>query len=116
MSLIQIYLDEDVKHAVAKALQRRGFVASTTSDHHNRQLDDPDQLRFSTSIRATILTHNVKDFPRLHSEFIARGESHAGIIVAKQVSVGEIVHRFLRLAAALSAEDMENWLECLSNW
>lgn len=44
------------------------------------------------------------------------GESHAGIIVAKQASVGEIVRRFLRLAAALSAEDMENRLEYLSNW
>lgn len=62
------------------------------------------------------MTHNVKDFPRIHYEFMKKGLSHKGIIVAKQVSIGEVVTRFLRLAAELTAEEMEDRLEYLSNW
>jgi hypothetical protein len=41
---------------------------------------------------------------------------HSGLIIAKQISVGEIVRSFLHLALTLSAEDMEDRLEYLSNW
>ncbi|MCD5417244.1 DUF5615 family PIN-like protein [Candidatus Bipolaricaulota bacterium] len=116
MSQIRIYTDEDVDVVVAEVLKLRGFQASTTVGHNKLGRPDLDQLRYAGSIRAVMLTHNVQDYPRIHGEFIARGESHAGVIVAKQVPVGEIVRRFLRLAAALSAEDMENRLEYLSNW
>lgn len=113
---IAVYTDEDVANAVAEALKRRGFQASTTPEYGNFKLSDEEQLKFATSIGAAFLTHNVKDFPRIHYEFMAQGISHKGIIVAKQVSIGEIMRRFLRLAAKLSAEDMENRLEYLSNW
>lgn len=115
-SQLAAYTDEDVAKAVAKALKRRGVKASTTPEHGNFELSDEEQLKFATSIGAALLTHNVKDFPRIHYEFMAQGISHKGIIVAKQVSIGEMVRRFLRLAAKLSAEDMENRLEYLSNW
>lgn len=113
---ISVYMDEDVTKVVAEALKRRGFNASTTAQHGNFELDDEEQLKFATSLGAVLLTHNVKDFPRIHYQFLEQGLSHKGIIVAKQVSVGEIVQRFLRLAAKLSAADMENRLEYLSNW
>ena len=113
---IKIYTDEDVAGAIAKALRRRGVEASTTAEHGNFELTDEEQLKFATSIGATILTHNVQDFPRIHYEFMEKGLSHKGIIVAEQVSIGEIVKRLLRLAAKLTAEDMEDRLEYLSNW
>jgi len=115
-TLIKLYTDEDVANAIAKALRRCRFEASTTPEHGNFELIDEEQLRFATSIGAAILTHNVKDFPRIHYEFMEKGFSHKGIIVAKQVSIGEVVRRLLSLAANLSAEDMENRLEYLGNW
>ena len=93
MSQIRIYTDEDVGIVVAKALKLRGFHASTTVDHNKLGNPDLDQLRYAGSIKAVTLTHNVQDYPRIHGEFIAQGESHAGIIVAKQGPVGEIVRR-----------------------
>lgn len=45
-----------------------------------------------------------------------KGLSHKGVIVAKQIFIGEIVKRLLCLAAKLMAEDMEDRLEYLSNW
>ncbi len=115
-SQIAVYTDEDVTKVVAEALKRRGFKASTTAEYGNFRLSDEEQLQFAVSIGAALLTHNVKDFPRIHYEFRAQGISHKGIIVARQVSIGEIARRFLRLTAKLSAEDMENRLEYLSNW
>jgi len=45
-----------------------------------------------------------------------KGKHHGGIIVAKQISIGELVKRLLRLASTLSPEDMKDRLEYLSNW
>jgi len=52
----------------------------------------------------------------IHYEFMRDGKHHGGIIVAKQVSVGETVRGLLHLVSTLSAEDMEDRLEYLSNW
>jgi hypothetical protein len=113
---ITVYTDEDVPIALVEALKRRGFNASSTWEKRNFSLADEEQLRFAKSIEAVFLTHNVKDFPRIHYEFMDRGESHAGLIIAKQVSIGHMLRKLLNLAAHLSAEDMENRLEYLSNW
>jgi hypothetical protein len=61
---------------------------------------------------------NVRDFHRLHAEFIVQGRSHAGIILAKQqhYSVGEQMKRLLKLIAIKPAEEMVNQLEFLSDW
>lgn len=113
---IEIYTDEDIASGIAKALKRRGFEISTTPEYGNFELTDEKQVEFATSIEATILTHNVQDFPRIHYEFMGKEISHKGIIVAKQVPIGEVVRRLLRLMAELTAEDMNDRLEYLSNW
>lgn len=117
MSRIKIYTDEDIHGSVAPALIRRGIHATSTPQQGNLGLSDKEQIRFATRIRAVLLTHNIQDFPRLHYEMIGSGESHCGIIVAKQrLSIGEIVRRVLRLASILDANDMIDRLEYLSHW
>ena len=61
---------------------------------------------------------NVRDYCRLHAEFLVQGRSHAGIILAKQqqYSVGEQMRRLLKLIATKPAEQMTNELEFLGNW
>lgn len=116
MGKIKIYTDEDVAIALSKALRLRGFESYTTTDQGRSKNSDEDQLEYATSIGAVLLTHNVQDFPRIYYEFIRCGNHHGGIIIAKQISVGEIVRSFLHLASNLSAEDMKDRLEYLSNW
>lgn len=116
MDKVKIYTDEDLAIAISRALRLRGFKAYTTIDQGRANSSDEEQIEYATSIGAVLLTHNVQDFPRIHHEFMRRGKQHCGIIVAKQVSVGEIVRSFLHLASTLSAEDMEDRLEYLSNW
>jgi hypothetical protein len=55
---------------------------------------------------------------QLHTQFLSEGKSHAGILLANQQQfvVGEVVRRIIKLAAALSAEDMHNRVEFLSAW
>ncbi|MDA8339528.1 MAG: DUF5615 family PIN-like protein [Nitrospiraceae bacterium] len=116
MEKIGVYSDEDVDTAVCRALKLRGFKTSTTIEHGKSGSSDVDQLIHAASIGAVLLTHNVQDFPRIHYEFMKHGKHHSGIIVAKKLPVGEIVRGFLHLASTLSAEDMKDRLEYLSNW
>ena len=117
MERIKIYTDEDVHSGVVSGLIRRGLEATSTPPHGNLGRTDEEQVRYATALGAVLLTHNIQDFPRLHYEMTERGESHAGIVVARQdFTVGEIIRRTLNLSALLSAEEMVNRLEYLSGW
>jgi hypothetical protein len=63
-----------------------------------------------------IYTSNTRDFAVLHREYMQSGRSHAGIIYRTRqwYSVGEQARRILRIWAALSAEEMVNRYESIS--
>ena len=88
----QIYCDEDVHGAVRRGLLRLGLDVTSAPAEGRLTLSDEEQLAWASSHQWVLLTHNVEDFPRMHYEIIARGEHHAGIIVARQdLSIGEII-------------------------
>lgn len=116
MTPIKVYLDEDVHSFIAEALRLRGWEAQTTVEAGRLRTDDLDQIRYATAGGYALLTYNVSDFPRLHSELLERGESHAGIIVATQEDPKRNVRALLNIANAFSAEDLKNQLLYLNNW
>lgn len=119
MTTIRLYVDEDsVRHAFVQGLQARAVDVTTVQDAGTVGWLDEDQLRWATSEQRVLYSFNMRDFYRLHSEFLTRGESHAGIILAVQQrhSVGDQIRGFLRLHAALAAEDMINRVEFLTHW
>ena len=116
MAAIKIYLDEDVHTFIAQALRLRGWEALTTEEAQRRGTDDPDQISFATSNEYAILTYNVKDFPRLHYEIVARGDTHSGIIVGTREDPRRNVHALLNILSSLSAEDLNDELVYLNNW
>ena len=65
-----------------------------------------------------LYSFNVRDYCRLHDEFLAQTKSHAGIVLAKQqtYSVGEQLRRLLKLIATKSAAGMKDRIEFLSDW
>jgi len=65
-----------------------------------------------------LCSFNVRDFYRLHSDYLAQGRPHAGIILMRQqyYSVGEQMRRILKLIASKPADEMKNWVEFLSAW
>jgi hypothetical protein len=52
----------------------------------------------------------------MHTEYLATGRHHAGIIISAQLPVGVILRRLLRLLNARSDAEMRDWLEYLGNW
>ena len=79
---------------------------------------DLAQFEFATAHGYVLYTANVKDFAVLHQQYMSEGRTHAGMIMQarRRLSVGEQARRILRIWAALSAEEMVNRYESISQW
>lgn len=119
MTAIRLYFDEDsMQHALVDALRLRDVDVLTALEAEMVEREDEEHLEYAASQGRTLSTFNVGDFCRLHGEFLSAGRSHYGIILARQqqYSVGEQMRRILKLAATLSAEEMQDRIEFLSAW
>ena len=117
--MLRLYMDEDsMDHALVRALRARGVDVMTALEAGMIERRDADHLEFAASEHRVLCTFNIADFYRLHTECLARGESHDGIILVPQqrYSVGETMRRLLRLVAAVSSDAMKNRAEFLSVW
>jgi hypothetical protein len=113
-----VYLDENIESiAIAMGLQARGVDVLRSLEAGMSGRSDDAQLEFATSLNRPLLTANRGDFASLHRRWLAQGRSHGGIIIAVQEeSIGTIVRRMMALHSAMSASDMYNRLEWLTNW
>ncbi len=114
---LRLYFDEDsMSRALIRALQARGMDVANAVDDGMVGRSDREQLEYATSEGRVLYSFNIGDFQRLHTQFLAEGRSHAGIILASQqrFSVGEQMRRILRLSRELAPEEMRNRLEFLS--
>lgn len=71
---IRFHLDENVSHAVAAGLRRRGLDITTAVEIGLRAASDEEQLAFAFSQGRVLVTHD-RDLLTLAS----RRESHAGM-------------------------------------
>lgn len=114
---IKLYLDEDtINRALIKALRSRNIDVLTAREADLIQVADERHLEHATSLGRTVFTFNARDFARLHTEYLATGRHHAGIIISAQLPVGVILRRLLRLLSARSDAEMRDWLEYLGSW
>lgn len=83
-----------------------------------RGRSDLEHLNYSTAARRVLFTANRADFARIHSQLLAEGTSHAGIIILTQqrYSPGEQIRRLEAMMAALDSDDLRDRMEFLSNW
>ncbi len=107
-----------MRRSLVRALRARGVDVITALDAEMIERRDAEHLDYATQQGRVLCTFNAGDFYRLHTDYMANNESHAGIILMRQqhYSVGEQMRRLLRLRASKSAEDMKNWVEFLSAW
>jgi predicted nuclease of predicted toxin-antitoxin system len=113
---IKVYIDEDVPFSFAQALLNRGVDVVTTHQAGNDGKSDVEQLLYAASEGRVIFTHNKRDFRLLDNEYLQTGKEHSGIVLSDQLPIGIMLKRFMKLWFALSATDMKNRLEFLSNW
>jgi hypothetical protein len=116
MSQVRYFTDEDVYGVLAPQLRGAGFDAVSTPEAGRRGCDDPDQLLWAFQEGRVLVTFNVSDFARLHHELMAQGGHHAGLVVSQQRPIGDVLRRLVHLGQQVSAEDMRDRLEYLSNW
>ena len=107
-----------MRRSLVQVLRARGVDVITALDAEMIGREDAEHLDYATEQGRVLCTFNVGDFCRLHSDYVAQGKPHAGIILMRQqhYSVGEQMRRLLRLVANKSAGEMENWVEFLSVW
>ena len=119
MTPTRLYVDEDaMTQSLIHALRARGADVTTAFEAGMVGRQDSQHLEFATTDGRALYSFNVAHFCQLHSECLAQGNTHAGIILAHQqrYSVGEQMRRLLRIIATLSTEEMANHLIFLSDW
>ncbi len=116
MSDVRLYVDEDAcEHAVMYGLRARAVDLLTALDASQAGMTDHEQLEYAVQQRRTIYTFNVRDFARLHREWLQQGRNHCGIVVIpdQRYSIGEKIRRLAAFTATLTAEEMTNRMEYL---
>lgn len=118
MATICFYLDEDAtSNRLLQALRNRGVDVVSTAEVGMLAQADDKQLEWAFQNQRVIYSFNIRDFYRIHSEWLSRGKSHAGIVLGKQDhSVGDQMRGLLKLAAMKSAEEMTDNVEFLGVW
>lgn len=78
---------------------------------------DNEQLEYAAREERAILTHNQKDFVKMHAEWWAQDREHWGIVITRQEwSLGELLRRTLRLLDEVTAEEMYRQIRFLSDF
>jgi hypothetical protein len=113
---IRLYIDEDaMARALVQGLLARGVDVITVLDSGMVGEPDEAQLEYSASQGRVIYTFNVGDFCKLHTDYLAQGKEHAGLIVVyrQRYSIGQQLKRLLVFIETTPAEAMRNNLEFL---
>ena len=97
-----------MSRALVRALRARGVDVLAAREAGLIQTPDQEHIEYATSLDRVILTFNVRDYTRLHYEYLSTGRHHSGIIVSDQLQVGTLVRRLLKLMASKSATSMRN--------
>jgi hypothetical protein len=85
MSALRLYFDADsMQRGVLAGLRARGVDAITAQEAGMVGRSDEEHVEFARSQGRVVFSFNVSHFSRIHAELQARGQSHAGIIVASQ--------------------------------
>jgi hypothetical protein len=118
MATIRFYLDEDAtSKRLLLALRNRGADVVSVAEAGMLAQSDEAQLEWALEHRRVIYSFNARDFYRIHTQWLASGKSHAGIVLGKQgESVGNQMRGLLHLASVKSEVEMVECIEFLCNW
>jgi predicted nuclease of predicted toxin-antitoxin system len=110
---LRLFLDEDVHLPLAEALRKRGHDAVHTLEERRAGLSDDSQLAFASAENRCLVTFNVGDFVQLHNHWLETGREHCGIIVSKQMPIGQTLRRLLAILQKEDAETISGQLRFL---
>jgi len=107
----RLYFDEDADARLAASLKQRGYDVETTVDVGRLEASDEQQLRYAADQQRVLVTHNIRHFSTLHSQWMAGHRQHWGIVILiGQSAIGLWLRRLERLLNRFSAEELRNGL------
>ena len=112
----KLHLDEHLSPRLALQLRMHGFDVTCTQEQAMLADDDNVQLAFAAANERALVTFNHKDFATRHTQYLANGQTHWGIILSTEETPSVLRHRLLRLLNSLSAEDLLNQLRWLNEF
>lgn len=105
---IKLLLDEDTQFALALALRKRGYDALHVQEIDRKGLTDVEQLQYAIDNERCLFTYNVKDFVLLHNDFVKNENEHYGIVVSRQLPIGESLKKLLSILLIRSKDSIKN--------
>ena len=110
---LKLFLDEDIHTSLSHALRQRGFNVVHAQDLKRKGKSDSEQLAFAVQEERCFLTFNVRDFVALHNQSVGQNKEHWGIIVSKQMPIGETLRRLLKKVGLATQADFKNQIDFL---
>lgn len=110
---MRLYLDESVSVALATVLRQHGIDCLTAREAGRLGATDAFHLSFAASENRALFTHDTRDFLRLATAWSAARRPHAGILLAHQVPLRELILRFRAFLLRYQTTDFSNqvlWL------
>jgi hypothetical protein len=114
----KIYLDHNADPRLVRDLRRQDYDAVFARELGRERASDEDHLRWAADHQRVLFTHDFDDYPVLAAEWAARGDHHAGIILALEpprLPYAAILRRLLSLLDQLSADEFVDRVEWLSD-
>jgi hypothetical protein len=110
---LKLFLDEDIHTGLSHALRQRGFDVVHAQDLKRKGKSDSEQMAFAVQEERCLVTFNVRDFVTLHNQYAERNQEHGGIIVSRQIPIGETLRRLLKKVGLATRADFKNRIEFL---
>jgi len=110
---LKLFLDEDIHTGLSHALQQRGYDVVHAQDLKRKGKSDSEQLAFAVQEERCLVTFNVRDFVHLHNQYAGENSEHWGIIVSRQIPIGETLRRLLKKVGLATREDFKNRIDFL---
>ena len=110
---VKLFLDEDVHFALAIALRKRGYDVIHAQELQYKGKSDDEQLSYAIKEKRCLFSFNVKDFVLLHNKYVQNRWEHYGVILSKQLTIGETMRRLLKILQIFSQASIKNRLEFL---
>lgn len=114
MDKIKLFLDEDVHASLSTILKKRGVDVVHAQEVDRKGRSDSDQLEYASQQERCLISFNVKDYVLLHNQYVQERKGHWGIILSKQLSMGETLRKVLMVLQSNSKNSMKNRILFLS--
>lgn len=96
-----LYLNENIPMRLVDILTLNGINAFHTISIGNQGASDEFQLEYATQQKYILVSHNRRDFRRLHTRWLRENRFHYGIIVVRHGEPEYLAERILRFFAEI---------------